>query len=178
MIQIMSSAFHGLFHDGSTNLLAKGETLFHSGEPVRSLYLVIDGQVDLIRHSESGTRMVLFRAGPGRILAEASAYSKTYHCDSTAAQPSRLLSVPVTVFRDRLDSDIGLASAWAERLAHALQTARLNAEIRTLRTVAERLDAWQAGHKPLPPKGQWQDLAQTLGVTREALYRELSKRRR
>ena len=30
---------------------------------------------------------------------------------------------------------------------------------------------------PFPPKGQLQDLAHILGVSREALYRELAKRR-
>jgi len=54
----------------------------------------------------------------------------------------------------------------------------MNSEIRALRTVSERLDAWLAGGRMLPPKGEWQDLAQILGVTREALYRELAQRHR
>ena len=48
----------------------------------------------------------------------------------------------------------------------------MTAAIRTLRTVGERLDAWLAEDRPLPPKGEWQALAQSLGVTREALYRD------
>jgi CRP-like cAMP-binding protein len=62
-------------------------------------------------------------------------------------------------------------------LANAVQEARLRAEIRSLRTTAERLDAWLGEGRALPVKGQWQDLAGELGVTREALYRELAKRR-
>jgi CRP-like cAMP-binding protein len=174
----MSSAIHSLFDGGSTAAIAKDEALFDTGGRVRFMHFVVEGQVDLIRHSESGVRMVLFRAGPGQVPAEASAYSDTYHCDGIADRPSRLRSIPVRTFRARLDGDIALANAWAERLAHALQGARMNAEIRTLRTVAERIDAWQAGFRPLPPKGQWQNLAQVLGVSREALYRELANRRR
>ena len=65
------------------------------------------------------------------------------------------------------------------RLAHAVQEARMKSEIRTLRTVAERLDAWlSAKDGGLPPKGQWQELASELGVSREALYRELARRSR
>ena len=47
----------------------------------------------------------------------------------------------------------------------------------TLRTVSQKLDVWLETNKSLPPKGEMQILAQTLGVSREALYRELSKRR-
>jgi hypothetical protein len=43
--------------------------------------------------------------------------------------------------------------------------------------VAERLDAWLGGERALQEKGTWQDLAAELGVSREALYRELAKRR-
>ena len=86
-------------------------------------------------------------------------------------------SVPVVDFRARLTADPALAERWAAHLALAVQTARLCAEIRTLRTVAERLDAWLGEGRSLPAKGAWQDLAAELGVSREALYRELSRRR-
>lgn len=59
----MSFAIHGPFEGLPITLLAKGKMLFHTGEPVRFLYLVIDGQVDLIHRSESGARIMLFRAG-------------------------------------------------------------------------------------------------------------------
>jgi hypothetical protein len=42
--------------------------------------------------------------------------------------------------------------------------------------VAARLDAWLT-LKRLPPKGEWGALADDIGVTREALYRELARRR-
>ena len=177
MIAVMSVDLSPLFDDGPSRSLAKAETLFLTGAPVRSMFLVTDGQVDLIRHTESGLRILLCRAGPGSVLAEASAYSEAYHCDGTAVEPAQVRSVPLVTFRARLDGNLGLAGAWAARLAHGLQGARMNAAIRSMRTVEERLEAWLAGGKPLPPKGQWQNLAETLGVTREALYRELSKRR-
>ena len=62
-------------------------------------------------------------------------------------------------------------------LARSVQAARVRAEIRSLPRVAERLDAWLAEGNALPGKGQRQELAAELGVTREALYRELSRRR-
>lgn len=50
----------------------------------------------------------------------------------------------------------------------------MRAEIRSLAKVAERLDAWLSEGRTLPDKGRWQDVAAELGVTSEALYRELT----
>ena len=173
----MYQKFLSIFADGSESTLEKGGELFRTGESVRMVHLVVDGRVDLIRHTASGNRLVLFRAINGNIPAEASAYSKNYHCDGVAADDSKLLSIPKSDFLAKLEQDAELAGVWAKSLAHALQAARMNSEIRTLRKVEERLDAWLAVHNSLPPKGQWQDLAQTLGISREALYRELARRR-
>jgi len=43
--------------------------------------------------------------------------------------------------------------------------------------VADRLDAWFGEGNALPERGRWQEVAAELGITREALYRELSRRR-
>ena len=53
---------------------------------------------------------------------------------------------------------------------------RLRSEILGMKTVAERLDSWLA-FNPLPPKGQWAATADNIGVSPEALYRELARRR-
>lgn len=177
MITIMSSDLSSLFDGGLDRALSREETLFLTGGPVQSMYLVLEGEVDLVRYTATGLRILLHRAGPGSVLAEASAYSDVYHCDGNAAEAARVRSVPVAQFRARLDGNLDLARVWAARLAHGLQGARMHAAIRSMRTVDERLEAWLAGGRPLPPRGQWQSLADTLGVTREALYRELSKRR-
>jgi hypothetical protein len=47
----------------------------------------------------------------------------------------------------------------------------------SLRSVADRLDAWLGEGHGLPPPGRMQALVADPGVTREALYRELSRRR-
>ena len=78
---------------------------------------------------------------------------------------------------EALRSDSELTEAWAAHLARSVQRARMRAEIRSLKTVAERLDAWTAEHGDIPEKGQWHVLAAELSVSREALYRELARRR-
>jgi CRP-like cAMP-binding protein len=70
-----------------------------------------------------------------------------------------------------------LALAFVRRLAHELQNARFQAEVLSMKTVAARLDGWIAWRGSLPPKGKWIGLAAELGVSPEALYREIAKRR-
>lgn len=47
----------------------------------------------------------------------------------------------------------------------------------SLRTVSERLDFWFAWNEGrLPERVSWKDIAEEIGVSPEALYRERSKR--
>lgn len=177
MILIMLDALAALFDAAELRRLDPGARLFHAGDAVRNMYLVVKGAVNLTRVTEAGAPVILQRARPVQVLAEASAYSEIYHCDAQAITSALVHSVPVVNFRSQLTADPSLAEGWAAHLAHAVQTARLRAEIRTLRTVTERLDAWIDEGRALPAKGSLQDLAAELGVSREALYRELSRRR-
>jgi uncharacterized protein YjiS (DUF1127 family) len=46
----------------------------------------------------------------------------------------------------------------------------------SLKTVKAKLDAWLAWNDgKLPLKGTWKQLADDIGVSREALYREVAK---
>ncbi len=173
----MSSMFKSLF-DGALSIeIDQGEVLFRARDNIISMYQVVEGRVELVRYAKSGSRLILQVVSGGQVVAEASAYCDYYHCDGLAAEVSKVRSIPVPVFRERLDQDAGLSRAWAEYLAYASQAARMSAEIRSLRTVADRLDAWCGEGRSLPPKGQWHDLADVLSVSREALYRELARRR-
>jgi CRP-like cAMP-binding protein len=155
-----------------------GAFLFHRGDPVRVLHVVIDGEAHLIRHHEDGVALTLQRAGPGAIFAEASLYSDVYHCDAIAVRPTVTLAISRAVLRAELAKDAAFAEAWATYLSREVQAARLRAEILSLRTVAERLDAWLAASDGcLPKKGAWTTVASEIGVSAPALYRELTKRR-
>ncbi|KPP88048.1 MAG: cAMP-binding putative transcriptional regulator [Rhodobacteraceae bacterium HLUCCA08] len=178
MIAIMSDALASLFTTAPSVRFGAGDTLLRAGERVTSMLLLQKGRVDLVRHTGQGLRMILQNAGPGQILAEASAWSDRYHCDAVATTPGIAARVPRDRFRARLASDPKLSELWARRLAQSLQHARLRAEIRAMPRVADRLDTWLDAGNRLPERGQWQDLAAELGITREALYRELGRRRR
>ena len=180
MIEIMS-AIHSLFDtaDGVALSFAKGACLFHQGDLVRSVYRLTDGAVQLRRQQVDGAFVVLQRALPGDILAEASMFAERYHCDALAVAPTQTWAAPVTTLRVRLAASSEHAMAFAAHLAGEVQAARLRAEILGRKTVSERLEAWllwQQGR--MVERGSWALLAGELGVTPEALYRELAKRRR
>ena len=112
-------------------------------------------------------------------MAEASLYSERYHCDGRAAQAVRLTAYAKSDIMLHLRKSPDFAEAWARHLARELQQARLHAEILSIRTVAKRLDAWMGWHDgTMQSHGDWKTIASEIGVSPEALYRELAKRRR
>lgn len=181
MIEIMSN---NLIEDLSALAkrrvtLPKGSFLFHRDDPVSYLFLVVAGNVDLVRQQSDGSVLVLQRAVPDAIVAEASVFSSRYHCDAVAASDCSLRAIPVGAVRRRFREDPEFGRSWVVRLAGELQDTRLRAEILSLKTVAERLDAWLGSRdNAMPPKGQWKNVAEELGVSAEALYREIARRAR
>ena len=156
-----------------------GALVFAQGDAVQALYLVERGSVHLIRHLRDGFALTQHRAGAGAILAEASLFSQTYHCDAIARDAATVLCLSKAKLLAGMAKDAGLMTAWATYLAREVQAARLKAEILALRTVSGRLDAWLAlNGGALPPKGDWKGIATQIGVSAEALYRELAQRRK
>jgi len=163
--------------DGRDRSLDAGEPLFHRGDPVSALYIVTDGEVHLIRYQENGDAIILQRAGAGDVLAEASLFSDRYHCAAVARTRTAATGIPRRALRARLREDPDFAEAWAAHFAREIQNTRFRSEVLSLRTVGARLDAWLTWHDAMPPKGAWKELAFEIGVSPEALYREMAKRR-
>lgn len=180
MIAIMSFALesHLRAAPGYTRSFAQGQFLFHLGDKVNVIHFIEEGAVHLIRHPADGAVLVLQRAGPSSIVAEASLYSDAYHCDAVAQAPTRSFAVSKKEIKARFAASPAFAQAWARHLAHEVQRTRLQAEILSLQTVAARLDAWIAWKDGrVPVKGESRAIASQIGVSAEALYRELGKRR-
>ena len=180
MITIMnldlSTLLEGLPHR-ETSFPAR-ESVFRLGDSVKSIHFVRTGIIHLVRHQPEGSPLVLQRAGAGTMLAEASVYSARYHCDAYAETAATTWVAKLNDFRRRLAGSPAFAETWARHLAHQVQNARLHSEILSLKTVAARLDAWRAWHGALPPKGSWSTIAHEIGVSSEALYREIGRRRK
>jgi CRP-like cAMP-binding protein len=180
MILIMSFEIYDLLRSsgGSRQALNPGEYLFHQGEPVHRLHLVLEGEVHLVRYDETGSSVILQRTRPGDVVAEASLFAKTYHCDAVAREGAIVQGIPRGVLRKRFREEPDTAEAFMAHLAHEVQNTRFRAELLSLRTIEARLKAWESWFGEIPSRGEWKNLAQQIGVSPEALYRELAKRKR
>jgi CRP/FNR family transcriptional regulator, dissimilatory nitrate respiration regulator len=159
--------------------LAAGDVLFRAGDPVRSLFLVEVGAIKLSRPLPHGAPLTLQYARAGAILAEASLFAESYHCEAAAIEHACVHVISLQRLRKALLAQPDLSGAWIKYLAQEVQRTRAHAELLSLKTVAARVDAWMSlADRPLPPRGQWHQLAAEIGVTSEALYRELARRRR
>ena len=180
MIAIMSAVFLSLLDRlrCRKRLWRDGAVLFQRGDRVREIHLVTSGTVNLERSQVDGSTLVLQRAGPGSILAEASLHSDAYHCDAMASGDAVTSSCSKASLKKLLFEAPGNGELWAGYLAHELQKTRHRSELLSLKTVSQRLDAWieLSGEWPIP-KGKWKYVAYELGVTPEAFYRELATRR-
>lgn len=180
MITIMQPDFTSLLSGIRHRELrfASQEMVFDMDAEVSSLFVVKSGLVHLVRFHEDGGMVVLQRAHAGGVLAEASVLSNSYHCAAMAIQTSVLKAYPRKSVQNLLEKTPDAALAYARFLAAEMRIARKRAEILALKTVAERLTAWLTwNHGLLPKRGNWHHVADEIGVSKEALYRELSKRR-
>jgi CRP/FNR family transcriptional regulator, dissimilatory nitrate respiration regulator len=158
--------------------LLRGAQLFATGDDVDWLYVVVSGEIQLVRYRETGHQAILQRAGPGQILAEASLLSDCYHCHAVAMTDAVVAPVSRQWLRSQIAADPDLAALWMKHLGREVQKARTRGEILSRRTVREKLDAWLAENGgALPHKGIWRHLADEIAVSPEALYREIARRR-
>lgn len=156
--------------------LAPAGRLFLRGDTPEAMYCVLSGEVHLSRSSEQGAEIVLQRCRGG-FLAEASLDQRTYHCDAIAKQACEVIAIPRPAFRAALD-DERFRFAWIEHLARELRRVRTQAERLSLRTARERIEHYllTEGDNGAVTLGQSRKAwARELGLSHEALYRELAR---
>ncbi len=157
--------------------IAAGEMLFRIGSPVRNLYCLLNGEVQLVRHDVSGGRIVLQRS-LGGFIAEASIDSKTYHCDAVAAANVSLLCFPVGAFSQALELDSGFRKMWLALLAREVRKLRAKCERLSLHSAAERIVHYlesEGADGTVVLRQSRKAWAEELGLSHEALYRTLKK---
>lgn len=179
MIGIMSDLSDALQNLGGSTFRAEaGSFMFKRQDAIQSLYLVMEGSAHLVRHTRDGACVVLQRANAGTVLAEASIFSDHYHCDGVALTSLVAMSIRIGRVRRALAVDPELSNLLGAHLAREVQRQRTRAEILALKTVSARLSAWlEFNGNVLPMRGQWRAVAEDIGVSPEAFYRELALRR-
>jgi CRP-like cAMP-binding protein len=178
-----ADAGHPPAANGHPRHLAAGEALFRQGDPAIAIFRVESGQLRLLRHTEDGSSVVMHVARPGETFAEAALFADVYHCDAIAQVEAR---VTVIGKRDLLRAARRDASEMlhlARVLAGQVRDLRARLEIRNIRAADQRLLAWlRLNARGNPPAVEldrtWTQVAEEIGLTREAIYRALSRMRR
>lgn len=156
---------------------AAHHAVFQTGNPVCSIYLVVTGEVRLVRFSRNGGEVILQRSRRG-FVAEASLDSQLYHCTAVASEPSDLLEFPADAFRTALHDSSDFRAAWQLQLSQELRKLRAQCERLSLHRAADRIAHYihaegVDGCLTLQqPRKAW---AAELGLTHEALYRTLRR---
>ena len=176
MIRIMYAEFHAL--PARKKSYRQGQMLFQQGDAVASMFLVASGEARLERLQPSGGIVVLQRAKAGSFLAEASLFATLYHCSAIASTDMSARLISRKVVRLRFENDPAFAVLWAKHLAGEVRSARLHAEILSLRLVSSRIDAWIAQNGEPAGRGALRVMAQDIAASPEAVYREMARRRR
>ena len=165
-----------IFDSSLERCLKAGETLFHREDPVEFMYLLRSGQIALERPMTDGAALTLHIASQGMALTEASLFADAYHCDAIVRDTAIVAYLPRAAFLAKLQKSPEAALGLIKTTAREGQAQRARIEILRLRRVADRLDAWLDLFGE-PPKGQWVRVADGIGVSQPALYRELARRR-
>jgi CRP-like cAMP-binding protein len=150
--------------------------LFSRNNRPTAMYVVLDGEIRLLRTSKTGSRIVLQTARRG-FIAEASIDQPAYHCDGIAALESRILAIPLPAFRQALDEP-DFRRAWMAHLARELRRLRAQNERINLRTAEERIVHYiesEGTSGKVDLSGTRKEWAAELGLSHEALYRALAR---
>jgi CRP/FNR family transcriptional regulator, dissimilatory nitrate respiration regulator len=159
--------------------LKSGETLFRLGDKTAGLFEVVAGRVRLSRIDHSGREVILYVAGPGETIAEASLFSPAYHCDAVAATDALVRIYPKAAVLAAFEKDPKSARTFTATLARQVMNLRTRLEQRNIRSARERVRHFLsvnagADGRTVEISGTLKDVAAELGLTHEALYRTLA----
>ena len=158
---------------------ASGQNVFQLGHPAQAIFRVISGEVQLFRYDVSGHRVLLHRAFSGNFFAEASLNAGQYHCTAICARDSDVEVFNSARFRSLLEKSPSFQKFWIDHLSSELRRQRASVERLNLKSAADRVvhylmtEGVPAGELTL--QGTLSELAEMLGLSRESLYRTLSK---
>lgn len=154
-----------------TKTLEKGEFVFRQNDQSNAMFFLIEGAIQLERHTSNGNKVSIHRAIKMQTFAEASLFSDAYHCDAVAVANSEFVAFDKTAILTKMKTDPNFAIILSARFAAQVQSYRRRIEIRTIRPAIERVySSLVAGMFT----SDVMSLANEIGLSQEATYRALS----
>jgi CRP-like cAMP-binding protein len=159
----------------------KGEILFLQDQPVDAIYFVDSGTVKVETYSENTEEsLVLYYASPGMALAEEHIFLDHYGYSATVETDAEVRSLKKSVIQKRLAEDADYASHFMSCLSTRYGELRILCNFLTIRRAEDRFLGflkWRASKEgaSLNLQGRLGLLGETLDLTKESIYRAMSK---
>lgn len=120
--------------------VAKGEMVFHAGDPCTGFHIVVYGQVKLGFHSPQGGEKVVEIIGPGQSFGEALMFlEKPYIVFAQALHDTMLVHVAKRCVFSELERDPAFSRKMLSGLSRRLHGLVKDVEAYSLRSSAERV---------------------------------------
>jgi len=152
--------------------VAKGDYLFHEGDPSLGFYIIQRGAINVHRVNAAGKEQIIHVFRAGESFAEASLATPTgYPADARALENSQVLMVQKAGFVDVLKRRPELALRMLGSMSMHLRTLVGQLEDLTLKDVETRLANWLVKRCPSPQANE--PFAVELPMTKRVLAAEL-----
>jgi CRP/FNR family transcriptional regulator, dissimilatory nitrate respiration regulator len=165
--------------------LAKGDYLFHEGDPAHGFYVIQRGAVNVHRVNAAGKEQIIHVFRTGESFAEAALATPTgYPADARALEATQVLLVQKTGILELLKRQPELGLRMLGSMSGHLRTLVGQLEDLTLKDVETRLANWLVKRCPHPQGGSpvkielamtKRVLAAELGTVSETFSRTLAK---
>lgn len=167
-------------------VVPRGDFVFLEGDPARSLNLLVEGRVKVVRETEDGKEVILRQIAPGDIFGGAGGWGEdVYPASARAQQAAVVLQLPADRFtallREQPDfafaviRELGVRLREAEARIRDLQSERVERRIaRALLRLAGKTGVPVAGGIEIGLPLTRQDLAELAGTTLSTASRTLS----
>jgi CRP-like cAMP-binding protein len=143
---------------------AKGESVFHSGDPCNGFHVVVYGQVKLGFTSPQGVEKVIEIVRPGQSFGEALMFlEQPYIVFAQALADTMLLQVTKNVVFEELGREPGFARRMLSGLSRRLHGLVRDVEAYTLRSGQERLIGYLLADAPDAVNGEAFEVELTPG---------------
>lgn len=164
----------------SEKTIKAGDHLFRQQQPALAIFGVKAGRIRLYRDLTDGSSVTLHVARSGQTFAEAALFAEHYHCHALAEIDSTIVLFNSSDITQAMSRSPALAINMSRQLATQVRDMRALLSLRDIRSADERLLAWlrlkvNSQTLSLRIDRTWAGISEELGLSKEAVYRSLSK---
>ncbi len=168
---------------GTEKSYAKDETIFNEGEPPRSMGLIIEGRIKVVKHSPEGKDVIVRVIEKGQIFGEVAVFdNRPYPAAAVAMQDTKAFVIDRHRLIDLLNREpqiaLDIISDLGRKLRDMLDTVKnIATEHVDKRIIFTLIKMFEASGNPVL-KIKRQDIAEMCGTTVETtirITRELEK---